>query len=535
MPLPAIDGVFTGPLRIDIALRFDALGGGNAQPFVALGDAAGGARLIFGQLGAGDDLLFELVQGGQSYRLVAEDALVPGETASFTAEIDANGVMTLSKEDQPLAQMQAEVPVALPLTDLTGAATPYDAAVLDLTIEPLSPAPQGGDMAIVAHTDDDLLFMNPSIAETIAAGDPMTTVYLTAGDAGRDASYWEAREAGAKAAYAQMAGSDPANWIDETVTLNIDGSAWEVQSSYLADAPQVRLYFLRTPDGIDGAGTEPYGFGSLEQLAEGEVAQVTTVDGALTYTAQDLTQVLAAVMDRHAPDEVMLQDDSSAIEHSDHVHTTEFAETALDLYGQDVHVTHFAGYDSWGSEENLTAAETALVTSVFETYAAFDPLVTDDSGALREPYTDWVLREYVTEQYSIVGGVRVDGPPPDTGGPLDPGPVDPEPVDPPEDPPEDPAPPPATAADAFGSGGLYDQLLGGLTGAWQPAAPSPTPTPTPTPTPEPTPTPTPVPSGDPFAGGGFYEQFMLSNQTKWDSTEPLDEAEEDDVSDSALI
>ncbi|MBY6122288.1 PIG-L family deacetylase [Mameliella alba] len=530
MALPTLNGLFTGPLRIDVALQFDTLGGGTSKPLVALGAQGEAPQLVFGQLGASADLYFDFIQGDETYRLVAEDALVAGETATYSAQIDDAGVMSILKDDQPLAQMQAEVPVGLPVYDLTGPATEFDPTVIDLTVEPLSPADPGGDMAIVAHTDDDLLFMNPTIAETIAAGDPMTTVYVTAGDAGQDADYWEAREAGAKAAYAQMAGSDPDAWVDETVTLDIGGEAWEVQSSYLADAPQVRLYFLRTPDGIDGAGTEPYGFGSLELLAKGELAEVTTVDGAVTYTSGELTQVLGAIMTRHAPQEVMLQDDSSEIEHSDHVHTTEFAEAALELYGQNVGVTLYTGYESWAGEENLTPDETALVTSVFETYAAFDPAVTDENGDLREPYTDWVLREYVSEQYSLVDGERVDGPLPEPEPepePEEPQPEDPEPEDPtPEDPaPEDPEPEQPPAGDAFSPGGFYAQFLDSYAGRWQGAPPE-----DPDPEPTPDPTPDPVPGGDdPFGAGGFYEQLMLPNASKWDSFD-LPEEEEDDLS-----
>lgn len=519
MPLPAPDGTFTGPLRIDVALQFDALGAGPSQPLVALGAEGDGPRLTLGQLGSGADLSLELLQGGTLYRLVAEDALPAGETASFAATIDADGVMTLARDEVVLAQMSAEVPLALPVEDLRGPATVNDPTVIDLTVEALSPSVSGGDMAIVAHPDDDLLFMNPTVAETVAAGDPMTTVYLTSGDAGQDASYWEAREMGAKAAYAQMAGADPADWVDETVTLDVGGEAREVQSSYLADDPQVRLYFLRTPDGIIGGGTDTYGFGSLERLLDGEVAQITTVDGLATYTSEDLTEVLGAIMIRHAPTEILLQDDSSEIEHSDHVHTTEIAESALPLYGEDVTVTHFAGYDTWGEEENLTPAEVALVTSVFETYAAYDQRVTDDAGALQEPYTDWVLREYVAEQYKMVDGERVDATPPGEGSnPIDPDPVDPDPVDPD---PVDPAPsdPPlegggTAGSDVFGPGGAYAQFLAGNAGKWGTAPPT---------SPDPI-----TPTADPFGPGGLYEQLMLSGVEKWDS---LDEIENEDPAD----
>jgi LmbE family N-acetylglucosaminyl deacetylase len=559
MALPVLDGGFTGPLRIDIALRFDALGGGPSQPLVALGATDDAARLTFGQSGSSDDLLFELVQGGTTFQVIAQDVLVDAEQAVFTAQIDDSGTMAIFKDAVLLAQTAAEVPLGLPTEDVRGAETAFDAVVTDLTIEPLSPAPLDGTVVIVAHPDDDLLFMNPTIAEEITAGDPVTTVYLTAGDAGQDASYWEDRESGAKAAYALMAGVDATDWVDETVTLNVEGAPVEVQSSFLDSQPEVRLYFLRTPDGIDGGGTPAYGLGSLEQLWDGAIDQVTTVDAAMSYSADDLTQVIGAILVRHAPTDILLQDDSADIEHSDHVHTADFAESALPIFGEDVTVTRFQSYNSWGEEENLSAADVALVTEVFEAYAAFDPAVRDDGGAINEPYRDWILREYVTEQYRLLDGERIDvivavdpdpvdpgpeapaptDPSPTDPGPEDPAPTDPSPTDPgPEDPaptdpsptdpgPEDPTPtdpaptgPGGWASDLYGADGAFGQLLSGSPwGATPgvPAAPDPTvPDPTvPDSTPPTDPTPT-APTGvNAFGTGGLYDQFLSGNAGKW--------------------
>lgn len=559
---PLIDGTFTGPLRIDVALRFDALGGGGSRPLVALGEAGGPVQLSFGQAGASDDLVFSLSQGGTTYRLVAQDALQVGETATFSAVIDDGGQMSILKDDVLLAERVAEVPLGLGTADLRGAATLQDPEVIDLTIEALSPVEQGGAMAIVAHPDDDLLFMNPTVAETIASGEAQTTVYLTAGDAGQDETYWEGREAGAKAAYAQMAGADPADWVDETVTLDIGGEPYEVASSYLSSAPQVRLYFLRTPDGIDGGGTDTYGFGSLEKLWDGTLPEVVTVDGATSYTSTEVTQVLAAIMDRHTPEDLLLQDDGFDQEHSDHLHATDFAEAALPLYGGDLTVTRFQGYDIWGEEENLTEAEVALVTGVFETYAAFDPAVTDDSGALMPPYTDWVLREYVAEQYSVVDGERVDTPDPEEPDPElpdpvdpdpeepppeDPGPEDPQPEDPgPEDPsPEDPGPdgPPIEdpgpsdiwSGSVFGAGGIFANLMagsfwGGSVGTPPPGPVDPGPV---DPAPPDEPPTGPGTATDPFGPGGIFERLLLEDADKWAALD--EDAPEDEMADDPLL
>lgn len=142
---------------------------------------------------------------------------------------------------------------------------------------------QNGAMTIVAHIDDDLLFMNPDIAAGIAAGEGSSSVFVTAGDAGGEDWYWQGREEGAKAAYSLMAGAD--DWIDEVVTIEQVGKAFDVASSYLESAPEVRLYFLRIPDGA-GAIADPADYDSLARLEDGTratVDTVDTVDGAAAY------------------------------------------------------------------------------------------------------------------------------------------------------------------------------------------------------------------------------------------------------------
>src|SRR5689334_1581746 len=62
------------------------------------------------------------------------------------------------------------------------------------------------DLYVCAHEDDTLLFMNPDMQASIRAGNPVETVFLTAGDAGLGVDYQLEREAGARAAYALLAG-----------------------------------------------------------------------------------------------------------------------------------------------------------------------------------------------------------------------------------------------------------------------------------------------------------------------------------------
>src|SRR6476619_6786273 len=63
------------------------------------------------------------------------------------------------------------------------------------------------DVNIVAHQDDDILFMNPDILKSVVAGHRQVTVYITAGNigiAGDQHAYSLTREAGAIAGYQKL-------------------------------------------------------------------------------------------------------------------------------------------------------------------------------------------------------------------------------------------------------------------------------------------------------------------------------------------
>jgi Ca2+-binding RTX toxin-like protein len=284
---------------------------------------------------------------------------------------------------------------------------------------------QNGAMTIVAHADDDLLFMNPDIANGIAAGEGSTTIYVTAGDAGGDDNgYWQTREQGTKAAYALMAGVD--DWEDEIVTIAYGGTTYDVVSSYLASAPDVRLYFLRIPDGA-GAVDDPASEESLARLEAGTLESVTTVDGTETYTRADLVAVLTGLMEAHDPSDFRLQvaeGEFATGEHTDHIHATEFVLEALVQFSStDFQVSHYVNYQSDQLAANLSPEDAAFSLEVMQAYAAFDVGATDENGNLLPLYLEWAARQYIAETYSS------DDLP--TGDDTPTGSIDPDPTPPP--------------------------------------------------------------------------------------------------------
>ncbi|HMG57087.1 MAG TPA: PIG-L family deacetylase, partial [Kofleriaceae bacterium] len=63
------------------------------------------------------------------------------------------------------------------------------------------------DLVIVAHQDDDLLFMQPDLWNVVHERKPATVVYVTAGDGGLGVGRADGRIMAAKAAYGWTGGS----------------------------------------------------------------------------------------------------------------------------------------------------------------------------------------------------------------------------------------------------------------------------------------------------------------------------------------
>ncbi|GAU65075.1 hypothetical protein SSP35_01_04120 [Streptomyces sp. NBRC 110611] len=116
---------------------------------------------------------------------------------------------------------------------------------------------QAPHMQICAHTDDDLYFMTPDLAQAVRAGVPVVSVYLTTGEAdginlsfsdpARETAepdypgYTAARQHGIRAAYAAMCtGSRRADWKRGTLRVR-EGVTAEINT---LDDGRVTLIFL---------------------------------------------------------------------------------------------------------------------------------------------------------------------------------------------------------------------------------------------------------------------------------------------------
>jgi len=248
-----------------------------------------------------------------------------------------------------------------------------------------------GVLNVVAHQDDDLLFLSPALLISLHSGIPVRTVFLTAGDDGRAAPYWREREAGIRAAYAQMMGV-PDNWRSAPSGLP-DRTALT-----LAAAPQVGLVFLRLPDGGPGRGFPRYRDQSLPRLWRGEQSRIMAVDGKASYSRVTLIDTISRLMTFSNPKIVRTQDFHGRFgdgDHNDH-HATAYLTRAASLRYATAHqLESYEDYATSSRRTNVPARLLKAKVAAFASYAAHDSQVcASGTSTCAISFRSWELRQY---------------------------------------------------------------------------------------------------------------------------------------------
>jgi LmbE family N-acetylglucosaminyl deacetylase len=275
----------------------------------------------------------------------------------------------------------------------------------------LKPAPVLAGRApvlnFVAHQDDDLLFLSPDLLHAIRAGGNVRTVYLTAGDAGLHASYWQDRESGARAAYAEMAGA-----ADSWTQSDAGVAGHPIPVFTLTGQRSVSLAFLRLPDGnFSGSGYASNGYQSLQGVWAGSTATIEAVDGSSSYTLSTLTSTLAYFIASFQPEQVNTLDYRHAYgdgDHSDHHTVGYLTRSAMAQCNSSAALTGYEGYPVIPLPANVSDADQKAKRSAFFTYARHDKPVWDillESAST--PYDSWFVRQYgVNQPRSLIAHCR---------------------------------------------------------------------------------------------------------------------------------
>lgn len=248
-------------------------------------------------------------------------------------------------------------------------------------------------LSIVAHQDDDILFMFPDIPSDIQAGYRTTICYLTAGnllDGPAGQPYARQRLTGVWAAYARAAragqgGAIPANAWDHEV-LSLRGR--DVDAYRLANRT-VELVFL---DLDAAAGADP---GALKQLWQVPGFVANPIDGKPGYARDQLVDVLRGLVDYCAADYVRTGDTwgQDTADHVDHIAGAHFAGEALSPGGITSKPRYeYLGYHLRNLPPNLGGYWVTEKTACWQAYRTHDPEL--GPGAWDELMTRQQLRQY---------------------------------------------------------------------------------------------------------------------------------------------
>ena len=250
---------------------------------------------------------------------------------------------------------------------------------------------------VVAHEDDWQLFMGDVVAETLKAGTPTTFIYLTAGDDGRDSSYWQTRERAALAStlVAERSAVAADSIKCEALTMN----------SHIirkCASGKTNSYFLRLPDGKrNGAGFARYDYQSLRRLRSKKIGSVKAVDGSTVYEGwNDLVSTVSSLIDTTSVNQnlVHTMDPSIGVNPHDHFDHRMAGLLVADLRKQHAfNVRYYVGYALSTRAANRSNAQAREKTAVFRAYDQAMMRSNEDWSAYREHpvfYSECMLRTY---------------------------------------------------------------------------------------------------------------------------------------------
>ncbi|MBL8122460.1 PIG-L family deacetylase [Candidatus Saccharibacteria bacterium] len=272
----------------------------------------------------------------------------------------------------------------------------------NLTDLPKGSCSAGTVLQVVAHPDDDLLFMNPDLSSAIEAGLCVRTLYLTAGDNGGGAYYWLGRQLGVETAYTTIMGVRN-GWQSQSVRL--ESGQLITASSPRAD-DRITLLFLNLPDGgPSGHGFPATHYASLQRLLAGDVKVARSVDEQSAFTREDLIATLRQLTDHFKPNEIRTFAPSPFIDfadHSDHTATgfltTEFIQFYQPKWTEKLSLNTYLGYPINALPPSLSEEDTHKKESAFLQYATHDNGVCQ---SLEDCYNSTAYGGYLQRQYTL--------------------------------------------------------------------------------------------------------------------------------------
>ncbi|MER5268979.1 RICIN domain-containing protein [Actinosynnema sp. NPDC002837] len=259
---------------------------------------------------------------------------------------------------------------------------------------------------VVAHHDDDLLFLSPDLLNDLRDGAVVRTVFLVASDYHTYPTYMQQRELGVREAYAHAAGLTGAPWRSYAYSCaNLSATLWTAGT-------RVSILENRLPDNATAPPNRLWQLYARDQSLTGRPLDHAP---AQTTGRARLIAYLRAVIADFAPDVVRTTDPTADLHglhtpgrpledfyfHRDHVATARLVRTALQDVPSNPEAVYYRDYTIRDEPANLTAADAAFKRAVFRTYAVHDVDICPNGGVDCPPaggfYDDLLSRGYVAD------------------------------------------------------------------------------------------------------------------------------------------
>ncbi|MFD5831520.1 RICIN domain-containing protein [Lentzea sp. NPDC060358] len=259
---------------------------------------------------------------------------------------------------------------------------------------------------VVAHHDDDLLFLSPALMKDLRDGNTVRTVFLVASDYHTFPTYMMERELGVREAYAVAAGLTGQSWRSHAVSAgNLSATLWTLGN-------RVSILENRLPDTSTAPENRLWNLYARNVSITGRA-----LDFALAQTADRGTVVayLRAAIADFQPDVIRTTDPSADLQlqntpslgleniffHRDHVAAARLVQTALLTLSPVPQVIYYRDYTIRGEAGNQSASDTTLKRDTFRTYAVHDVDVCPNGGVNCPPsggfYDDLMNKQYIAD------------------------------------------------------------------------------------------------------------------------------------------
>ncbi|WP_460156066.1 RICIN domain-containing protein [Pseudomonas sp. S2_H10] len=225
-------------------------------------------------------------------------------------------------------------------------------------------------VSVVAHMDDDLLFVESGISEVLAQGGCVTVIFMVGGSSGAGFEYVLKRERASEKAYERMLGVRT-EWAPSIIEVGLVS----LRSVVATANSRLRLIFLRVKGGHVRGGEVPLAdmFDSNSHVVSW--SYTNDVSGpANIYTKATLVMNLAKIIEGLGATKVyaLNPDTTPYIEHPDHIYSARFARAALRNVSRDIPVAYHETYPSAGGVASLSPEATQRKRDIAATYFHYE-------------------------------------------------------------------------------------------------------------------------------------------------------------------